>query len=149
MARPVLQGMAYFPPPTNRKNYLFGVSVPLMLLERKFGPPLAYAFYFRVLELLYGAPGCTLAVDDLTIGLLAQLLGIKPGKVSEMFEWAAAADLFDEDAYRAGTITNKSIRKNVAATFRRRERERARHQRKAAARTGAETPRSEVLHDEG
>ena len=103
-------------------------------------PALAYAFYFMVLEMVYSAPACALAVNEVTVRVLARRLGIKPAKVAEMSEAAAAAGLFDEDAYRAGTITNRTIRKNAAATYRRRQLERARHRRKSAARTEPETP---------
>lgn len=107
-----------------------------------------YAFYYKVLEMVYQQDGCTLVLDDDMRRVLMSRLKMRPRRFSEMLEVALRVGLFDAGSFaQSAVITNRDIERNAAAAFGKRDLERERYRRKSGARTASETSISAVLGD--
>ncbi len=147
MARPVKpRTLDSFPHPCSGRRY-WNQTDKLAILEAVFGP-IAYAFYFKTLEMVYQQEDCTLVLNDVTRRLLLSRLKIRRAKFDQLLEAALGERLFDPQSFDdRRVITNRTIERTAAATFKRREAEHRRSQkrREAAAGNTPETPRSEVF----
>lgn len=143
MGRPAQQGLSSFPHSCSPCQDDIGLEV----LSAMYGPALAYTLFYRALEMVYAAPGCSLSASDTTVAILARRVGIGPAKAAEMLEAAALAGLFDKGCYRQGVVTSRHIQRAAARVFAKRQRERNRyHSRKIpATENWPETPRLEVF----
>lgn len=151
MARPIKEGMDYFPHDTDAAN-----DEKIEALRALCGND-GYAFYFILLERIYRTSSFELNIRDTeTLQILARKVGVNMDRFQQLLDTALKWGCFDRQAYaKRGVLTSNGIRKRAALVVERREKMRSRYggsegvfaaktREETGEETGAETPQSKV-----
>lgn len=140
MARPIKEGMDYFPHDTDAVN-----DEKIEALRALYGND-GYAFYFILLERIYRANDAEIDVSDAEIiQILSKKVAVTPEKFMQILETALKWGCFDREEYeKRGVLTSNGIKKRAAVVLEKRAsmREKYRKQRGSgvsASETGEET----------
>jgi len=139
MARPVKEGMDYFPHDTNASN-----DKKIEALRLLYGND-GYAFYFILLEQIYQEPNFEIDVSDAeikeeTFQIYAKKVGVSLEKFNQMFNTALKRGCFDKQLYEEkGLITSNGVKKRAGVVIEKREKMRERYQQNKDKVSDAET----------
>ena len=117
MARPIKEGMDYFPHDTDAVN-----DEKVEALRALYGND-GYAFFFILLERIYRTPQAEIDVSDAeTTQILARKVGISDQKFKEILATALKWGCFDKIAYQdRGILTSNGIKKRTQVVIEKRE----------------------------
>lgn len=117
MARPVKEGMDYFPHDTDAMNDE-KVETLMMLYGTK-----GYAFYFILLERIYRQPNFELDVSDAeTRQILSRKITITPQEFETILKSSIKHKCFNKEMYEEyGILTSNGIKKRTTAVVDKRE----------------------------
>ena len=121
MARPIKDGLDYFPHDTNASSDI--KLEPLIMLYKSAG----YAFYFLHLEYIYRAKDFMLNISDAeTTQILCQKLGINSAEYKQILTTALNRGCFDKAIYeQTGCLTSDGIKKRARTVMEKRARTRS------------------------
>lgn len=141
MARPLKQGMDYFPHDTDASS-----DEKIDALRILYGND-GYAFYFILLERIYLKPDFELDVSDAeTIQILARKVGVTPEQFREMLKTALKRRCFCPDEYeKRGVLTSPGIKKRSSVVVNKRQKMASAYQNRVS---DAETPPETRVSDE-
>lgn len=137
MARPIKQGMDYFPHDTDAAS-----DEKVEALRILYGND-GYAFYFILLERIYRTSSFELDVSDAeTRQILARKVEVTPQKFEDMLATALKRGCFDRLAYdERGVVTSNGIKKRAAEVVGKRQKMALTYaKRVSSAETPQETP---------
>ena len=140
MARPIKEGMHYFPHDVNAAG-----DKKIEALRSLYGND-GYAFYFIMLEQIYQEPDFEIDVSDAEtkeeiFQILAKKTAVTIEKFLQMFSTALKWGCFDKNAYEErGIITSKGIKKRANVVVEKRIRMRQKYQQNRNSISDAETP---------
>ncbi|MDP2728978.1 MAG: DUF4373 domain-containing protein [Dehalococcoidales bacterium] len=125
MARPIKEGLDYFPHDTDAVN-----DEKLEALRALYGND-GYAFFFILLERIYRSPNSELAISDAeTIQILSKKVGVTEQKFNEMLVTALKRRCFDDNLYKErGVLTSNGIKKRAVVVIEKREQMRSQYQK--------------------
>lgn len=145
MARPIKQGLDYFPHDVDASS-----DEKIDALRMIYGND-GYAFYFITLERIYRSKALELNISDAeTRQILARKVSVTPELLDRMIETALKYGCFDQKSYtERGVLTSAGIKKRAQTVFEKREKMRNSYQNRVSAsetteETTAETPQSKV-----
>ena len=124
MARPIKEGLDYFPHDTDAVN-----DEKIEVLRSLYGND-GYAFFFILLERIYRTPHAELDISDAeTIQILARKISITSERFTEILTTALKWGCFDKDAYKNGHIlTSNGIKKRASVVLEKRKSMRDKYQ---------------------
>jgi len=125
MARPLKEGLDYFPHDTDAVN-----DEKVEALRAIYGND-GYAFYFILLERIYRTPSAELDVSDAeTKQILARKVAVTEQKFNEMLITALKRGCFDNDNYeKRGVLTSNGVKKRASVVLEKREKMRESYQK--------------------
>lgn len=148
MARPLKEGLDYFPHDTDAAN-----DEKLEALRAIYGND-GYAFYFILLERIYRTPDFELDISDAeTIQIFARKVAVTPERFKQMLATALKWGCFDQQAYEERhVLTSNGIKKRASVVVKKREEMRSKYQKdklriseaETHQETQPETPQSKV-----
>ncbi|MEN6460817.1 MAG: DUF4373 domain-containing protein [Syntrophomonas sp.] len=152
MARPIKEGMDYFPHDANASS-----DKKIEALRAIYGND-GYAFYFIMLEQIYQEPNFELVISDAEtkeemIQILSRKVAVTPERFIQILNTALKWECFDKELYeQKGILTSNGIKKRAGVVLEKRQRMRDRyHQDKeeisdaeTTSETKEETPQSKV-----
>ena len=135
MARPIKEGLDYFPHDTDAVN-----DEKLEALRALYGND-GYAFYFILLERIYRTNDAELDVSDAeTIQILSRKVAVTTEEFMQMLETAFRWKCFDREAYeKRGVLTSNGIKKRTSVVVEKRATMRDKYQKKKEEVSDAET----------
>lgn len=118
MARPLKEGMDYFPHDTDASN-----DEKIEALRALYGND-GYAFYFILLERIYRTADAELDISKpAVLAALVKKIGVSTEKFKEMLETAFEIECLDREAYeQRNVLTSKGIKRRAAEVQGMRER---------------------------
>ncbi|RJX27167.1 MAG: DUF4373 domain-containing protein [Dethiobacter sp.] len=148
MARPIKEGMDYFPHDTDAAN-----DEKIEALRALYGND-GYAFYFILLERIYRTSSFELDICDAeTMQILANKVAVTPELFDKMLQTALKVGCFDRQAYgKKNVLTSNGIKKRAEYVKAKRKKMRDKYHTdktgvsgaETGEETGAETPQSKV-----
>ena len=136
MARPLKEGMDYFPHDVTATG-----DKKIEALRALYGND-GYAFYFILLETIYQEPNFEIDISDAeTIQILSRKVGINEEKFHQILSTAIKWKCFDVDEYeKRHVLTSRGIKKRAAVVTEKRDKMRSKYQlRVSDAETREET----------
>ena len=107
MARPKKNSVDYFPHDSDARN-----DTKIRIMRHRYGNT-GYAFYFILLELIYGSNGFLDLSNNLTLLDTAITIGIDELMFNEMLGTAIDLGLFDSSFYKTKILTSNGIGKRI------------------------------------
>lgn len=139
MARPVKEGMDYFPHDTNASN-----DKKIEALRAIYGND-GYAFYFIMLEQIYQEPNFELLISDAEtreemLQILSRKTAVTPERFIQILNTAIKWDCFDKELYDSkGVLTSNGIKKRAGVVLEKRQKMRIKYQQSKEGISDAET----------
>lgn len=135
MARPLKDGLDYFPHDTDAAN-----DEKVEALRAIYGND-GYAFYFILLERIYRASNFELDISDAeTIQILARKTAVTIEKFNQMLSTALKRGCFDQQTYdERRVLTSNGIKKRASVVVKKREEMRVKYQKDKGIISDAET----------
>lgn len=135
MARPIKEGMDYFPHDTDAVN-----DEKIEVLRTLYGND-GYAFYFILLERIYRTPDFELDISDTeTMQILSRKISVTMEKFEQMLQTALKWSCFDKELYqKKKVLTSKGIKKRASVVVEKRVRTREKYQHEKQEISDAET----------
>jgi len=117
MARPLKEGLDYFPHDTDALN-----DEKIEALRVLYGND-GYAFYFILLERIYRTPNFEINISDAeTIQILARKIAVTEERFSQILATALKWGCFDQKNYNErGVLTSNGIKKRASIVTKKRE----------------------------
>lgn len=140
MARPIKEGMDYFPHDVNAST-----DKKIEALRALYGND-GYAFYFIMLEQIYQEPSFELDVSDAETReemwqILSRKIAITTDVFKQILKTALNWDCFDKELYNEkGILTSRGIKKRASIVTDKRDKMREKYQQTKAVVSDAETP---------
>jgi len=152
MARPIKEGMDYFPHDTAASN-----DKKIEALRAIYGND-GYAFYFIMLEQIYQEPSFELVISDAEtreemLQILARKVAVTKEVFTQILNTAIKWECFDKELYeQKGVLTSNGIKKRSGVVLEKRQKMRVKYQQdkevisdaETTQETGEETPQSKV-----
>lgn len=116
MARPLKEGLDYFPHDTDAVN-----DEKIEALRALYGND-GYAFFFILLERIYRSPNAEIDVSDAeTLQILARKVSVTQQVFSEMMKTALKWGCFDKQSYEErGVLTSNGVKKRASPVIEKR-----------------------------
>ena len=140
MARPLKEGLDYFPHDTDASN-----DEKIEALRALYGND-GYAFYFILLERIYRTPNSELDVSDTeTLQILAGKVGAPLDAFNKMLETALKKGCFDARKWRENAVlTSNGIKKRAKIVLEKRQSMRERYEQKGVSSPVSDTETTPV-----
>lgn len=139
MARPIKEGMDYFPHDTNAST-----DKKIEALRAIHGND-GYAFYFIMLEQIYQEPNFELLISDAEtreemLQILSRKTAVTPEKFNQILNTAIKWGCFDKELYeQKGILTSNGIKKRAGVVLEKRNKMRVKYQQDKEIISDAET----------